>query len=139
MLFMDGAFGLIVIGLWIFCLLDVISTDEYACRNLGKTMWVILVLFFPLIGSIAWLVAGRPESNPTSSMPYKGNHGHPSSFPEYDRPGRYVATNPEDDETFLRGLRERAEEQRQAYRANQQRELENQKRRELEEGDSTPS
>ena len=135
MLLLDGALGLVVLGLWIFCLLDVISTDEYACRNLSKVWWVILVLFFPLIGSIAWLVAGRPESNPTSSMPYKGNQGHPS-FPEYERPGRYVAANPEDDEAFLRGLRERAEQQRQAYR-QKQRELSDQQRRELEEGDST--
>ena len=137
MLLFDGAMGLVVLGLWIFCLLDVISTDEYACRNLGKTMWVILVLLFPLVGSIAWLVAGRPQSDATSSMPYKGNHGHPS-FPEYERPGRYVATNPEDDEAFLRGLRERAEEQRRAYR-EKQRELEKQRQRELEEGDSTAS
>jgi hypothetical protein len=135
-LLLDGVFGLIVLGLWIFCLLDVISTDEYACRNLGKTMWVLLVLFFPLIGSIAWLVAGRPQSDATSSMPYKGNHGHPS-FPEYDRPGRAMATNPDDDEAFLRGLRERAEEQRRTYREKQRRELQDQQRRELEEGDST--
>jgi hypothetical protein len=135
-LLLDGALGLVVLGLWIFCLLDVISTDEFAVRNLSKVWWVILVLFFPLVGSIAWLVAGRPESNPTSSMPYKGNHGHPSSFPEYERPGRAVAANPEDDEAFLRGLRERAEEQRRAYR-QQQRELGEQRRRELEEGDST--
>ena len=135
MLLMDGVLGLVVLGLWIFCLFDVISTDEYACRNLSKTWWLILVLFFPLIGSIVWLVAGRPEANPTPSMPYKGNHGHPS-FPEYDRPGRAVAANPEDDEAFLRGLRERAEEQRRTYR-EKQREITEQQRRELEEGDST--
>ena len=135
MLLMDGALGLVILGLWIFCLLDVISTDEYACRNLSKVWWLILVLFFPLVGSIAWLVAGRPEANPTASMPYKGNQGHPS-FPEYDRPGRAVATNPEDDEAFLRSLRERAEEQRRAYRETQ-RELTEKQRRELDEGDST--
>lgn len=138
MLLLDGVLGLIVLGLWIFCLLDLISTSEYACRNLSKIMWVVIVLFFPLIGSIAWLVAGRPQPDATSSMPYKGNHGHPSSFPEYERPGRAVAANPEDDEAFLRGLRERAEEQRRAYR-EQRRELEEKSRRELEEGDSTAS
>jgi hypothetical protein len=120
-LLLDGVFGLIVLGLWIFCLLDVISTDEYACRNLSKVIWVLLVLFFPLIGSIVWLVAGRPQAA-ASAMPYKGNHGHPA-FPEYERPGRAVASNPEDDEAFLRGLRERAEEQRRAYREKQRREL----------------
>lgn len=136
MLLLDGVLGLVVLGLWIFCLLDVISTDEYACRNLSKIVWILLVLFFPLIGSIAWLVAGRPQADSSSSMPYKGNYGHPS-FPEYERPGRAVAANPEDDEAFLRGLRERAEEQRRAYREQRQRELGEQQRRELEEGDST--
>ena len=133
-LLLDGVLGLIVLGLWIFCLLDVISTDEYAVRNLSKGWWIVLVLFFPLIGSIAWLVAGRRQADATSTMPYKGNHGHPS-FPEYDRPGRAVAANPEDDEAFLNGLRERAEEQRRAYR-EQQRELGERQRRELEEGDN---
>ena len=137
-LLLDGVLGMVVLGLWIFCLLDVISTDEYACRNLSKIVWILLVLFFPLIGSIAWLVAGRPQTDATSSMPYKGNYGHPS-FPEYERPGRAVAANPEDDEAFLRGLRERAEEQRRAYRDQRQRELSEQQRRELEEGDSTAS
>jgi hypothetical protein len=54
-------------------------------------------------------------------MPYKGNHG--PAFPEYDRPGRAAATNPEDDEAFLRGLRERAEQQREIYRAKKRQEL----------------
>jgi len=119
MLVLDEFGGLVVMALWIFCLIDVITTDEYACRNLGKTMWVILVFFLPVIGSIVWLVAGRPQAE--KSMPYKGNHG--PAFPEYERPGRAVATNPEDDEAFLRGLRERAEEQRQIYKAKRRREL----------------
>lgn len=128
MLLLDGVLGLIVLGLWIFCLIDVITTDEYACRNLSKMVWLLLVLFLPFIGSVAWLVAGRPESSSTSSMPYKGNYGHPS-FSYDERPVRPVASNPEDDEEYLRGLRERAEEQRRLYREKQ--------RRELEEGDST--
>jgi hypothetical protein len=127
MLELDGLGALVVLGLWIFCLIDVITTDESLCRNLGKTMWLILVLFLPAIGSIAWLVAGRPQA--AKSMPYKGNHG--PAFPEYDRPGRAVAANPEDDEAFLRGLRERAEEQRETYRAK--------KRQELGEADPPPA
>ncbi len=127
MLLLNGVLGLIVLALWIFCVLDVISTNEDACRNLGKTLWIILVLFFPLVGSIAWLVAGRPQSTATASMPYKGNHGHPS-LPDYGRRDHAGAANPDDDEAFLRGLRARAEEQRMIYR---------EQRRELEEGDST--
>lgn len=53
-----------------------------------------------------------------------------AQYPEYDRPGRASATNPEADEEFLRKVRERAEEQRRAYR-------EHQLRRECEERDET--
>jgi hypothetical protein len=66
------------------------------------------VVVLPLVGGIAWLVAGRPQG-PTRSLPYKGNTGIP---PEYDRPGRASAYRPEDDEAFLRSLRERAQQQR---------------------------
>jgi hypothetical protein len=114
MLFFYGGFGLILLGLWIFCLLDVIVTDESECRNLPKGLWILVVLLLPDIGSILWLIAGRPRITARpGGLPYKGNTGH---FPEYDRPGRFVATSPDDDEEFLRRCRERAEEQRRRYR-----------------------
>ena len=57
-------------------------------------------------------------------LPYHGNtgHGHDAAYPEYDRPGRFAATDPADDERFLRQVRERAEEQRRLYRERQRRE-----------------
>lgn len=54
--------GLIVMILWIVCLVDVIVADEYAVRNIPKVGWVIVVLLLPLIGSVLWLVAGRPRA-----------------------------------------------------------------------------
>lgn len=102
--------GILGTALWIYCLLDVIMADEHRIRNLPKLTWVMIVLFTYEIGAVAWLVAGRPQSAPRS-LPYKGNTGSP--YPEYDRPGRFVATNPDDDEAFLRQVRERAEAQRQ--------------------------
>jgi hypothetical protein len=118
-LYLDGLLSIAVLLLWIFCLIDVITTDESMCRNLSKIVWLLLVLFLPAIGSIAWLAAGRPQAAP--DLPYKGNTG--PAFPEYERPGRYVDPDPERDEAYLRSLRERAEEQRRAYREKQQREL----------------
>jgi hypothetical protein len=110
----DGA-GLLILALWVFCIIDVITTDESLCRNLPKTLWLIIVLILPDIGSIIWLVAGRPRLAPRQGgLPYKGNAV--SRYPEYDRPGRAVPANPDDDEDFLRGLRERAEEQRRKAR-----------------------
>ena len=51
--------------------------------------WILLILFFPLAGSIAWLVAGRP----TGALPRRPAHerGAPG-YPEYDRPGRMAAS-----------------------------------------------
>lgn len=113
MLFADGTLALVMLALWIFCVVDVITTNEADCRNLQKGFWVLIVLFIPDIGSIAWLIAGRPQNRSANAgMPYRGNKG----FSEYERPGRFVATNPDDDAEFLRQCRERAEEQRRRYR-----------------------
>jgi hypothetical protein len=94
--------------LWVFCILDVITSDEGRVRNLSKGLWLVLVIVLFDIGSIAWLVAGRPQGA-AANLPYRGNKGIP---PEYDRPGRATASSPDDDAAFLSQLRERAEEQR---------------------------
>ncbi len=105
-------FGLMVMGLWIYCLVEVIGSRDDAVRNLPKLGWLLVVLLFPLAGSVAWLVVGRPRGIARSSAHAR----EVPSFPEYDRPGRAAALSPEDDEAFLRRVRERAEEQRRAYR-----------------------
>jgi|tagenome__1003787_1003787.scaffolds.fasta_scaffold20935867_4 hypothetical protein len=56
--------GIVFVALflfWIWALLDCISTDAALCRNLPKPMWIILVLILPDIGSLLWLLLGRPE------------------------------------------------------------------------------
>jgi hypothetical protein len=111
MIYLDG--GLLLLALWLFCLIDVIATDELRVRNLPKGAWIVIVLLLPDIGSIAWLVAGRPWQSRTNPSRIA------REFPEYDRPGRHIAVNPEDDEAFLRQVRARAEEQRE--RARQER------------------
>ncbi|MCW2762674.1 MAG: hypothetical protein JWR85_2875 [Marmoricola sp.] len=114
-------FGLLVLALWVFCLVDVIGSSEGEVRNLPKLWWIVIVLLFPFAGSVAWLVAGRPQGEAGRSKHERAMPG----FPEYDRPGRAAAAKPEDDEAFLNQVRERAEEQRRAYRESQlERELE---------------
>ncbi|MEN3273418.1 MAG: hypothetical protein V7636_2179 [Actinomycetota bacterium] len=53
--------GMILLGLWLYAILDVISTDEILVRNLSKGMWLLIVIFLPDVGSIAWLMVGRPH------------------------------------------------------------------------------
>lgn len=105
---------LIVFILAIFCLVQAISARDDEVRNLPKIAWILLILFFPLIGSIVWLIAGRPARAPQQTWA-------PPGFPEYDRPGRAAATNPDDDAEFLRKVRERAEEQRRKFAEEQKR------------------
>ena len=93
--------------LFVYAFLDVLRTPAEQCRELPKVLWLFLC-FVPVIGPIAWLVLGRPQG-PARSLPYKGNTGIP---PEYDRPGRATAANPDDDAVFLAELKERAEQQR---------------------------
>ncbi|MBP2477838.1 hypothetical protein JOF53_006710 [Crossiella equi] len=113
-----GVFGLLVLALWVFCIIDVIRTPEGETNHLPKMLWLLIVIILPTVGSLVWLVLGRPRS----LFAEPGAQGaHPSvtkRYPEYDRPGRHVAQNPDDDEAFLRSLRERVEEQRRAARRN---------------------
>lgn len=132
MLFIDGGLGLVVLALWIFCIVDVLTTDAARCRNLPKGVWVVIVLIFFDLGSIAWLVAGHPWDSSARSLPYKGNRGTAASggrFPEYDRPGRHIPANPDDDEIFLAEVRQRAEQQRKSYQDKRRAELEAEEQR----------
>lgn len=116
MLFLDGALGLLVFALWVFCLIDVITTDESRMRNLPKTLWLVIVLLLFDIGAVIWLVAGREWEGRRQPL-----RAADTRFPEYDRPGRFAATEDTDDEEFLRRCRERAEEQRRRYQEEKRR------------------
>lgn len=117
-------FYVVPLVLTIYCLVEAITSKEEDVRHLPKVGWMLLILFFPVVGSIAWLLAGRPVTPRRSP----GERAVPQ-FPEYDRPGRAAATDAVSDEEFLAQVRRRAEEQRRAHAAEQQR------RREAEEAD----
>lgn len=116
MIKLELLFGIVTLALWVFSLVDVIGSDEGRIRHLPKVWWLLIVLFFPFAGSVAWLVAGRPVDG--SVRPSRYERSAPA-YPEYDRPGRAAAANPEDDEEFLRRVRERAEEQRRRHRESE--------------------
>ncbi len=112
-------FFLVPVVLCVFCLVQAITSRDDEIRHLQKTWWILLILFFPFVGSIAWLVAGRPQTVQRRQGPYERST---SAYPEYDRPGRFAAADPQADEEFLKKVRERAEEQRRKHREQQQRE-----------------
>ena len=92
-----------------------LSAPEPAIRRLPKLGWLLVVAIFGVIGALAWFVLGRPEGQGQRGL---SSYERPTpAFPEYDRPGRAAATDPEKDEEFLRQVRARAEEQRKSYEA----------------------
>lgn len=112
-------FGLIVMIVWVACLVDVIRADEHEVRNLPKPLWLMVVILLPLVGSVLWLLVGRPDG-----VGWSRTQTSASVYPEYDRPGRQAGQQPETDEEFLRRCRERAEQQRRVAREQEKRRLE---------------
>jgi membrane-associated phospholipid phosphatase len=90
-------FALLDLVLVVVALIDCLSTDEFAVRNLPKVVWVFLILLFSPIGAIVWFVAGRPQR---AAVGRAGQWRPGGGFPERERP-RPVA--PDDDPEFLRG------------------------------------
>ncbi|SDX90266.1 Phospholipase_D-nuclease N-terminal [Micromonospora pattaloongensis] len=89
-------------------LIGCLSAEEGEIRALPRIAWVLIILFFPLLGSIAWFVAGRPVA--AAGKPGAWRVG--GAFPEHQRP-RPLA--PDDDPEFLRSV--------DAQRSTQDREL----------------
>lgn len=50
-----GLFGLILLVLDIWA---VVSTVQSGASTGGKVLWILLILIFPLVGFLIWLLAG---------------------------------------------------------------------------------
>lgn len=48
------------LALLVFCLIDCVQSEPGRVRNLARGWWIVLIVVLPLVGGIAWLVAGRP-------------------------------------------------------------------------------
>jgi hypothetical protein len=59
---LSGIVGLALLALWLYVILEVLTTDSSLCRNLPKPLWAVIVILLPSVGSIAWLIAGRPQN-----------------------------------------------------------------------------
>jgi hypothetical protein len=56
--------GLVGVGfliLWIYCIYDVITTEEALVQHLPKLVWLLIVVLLSDLGSLLWLAFGRPR------------------------------------------------------------------------------
>ncbi|WP_089157098.1 PLD nuclease N-terminal domain-containing protein [Micromonospora sp. NBS 11-29] len=76
-------------------LISCLSAEDDQVKALPRLVWVLVILFFPLIGSIAWFVAGRERPADAAGS---GGPAAPARRP----------LAPDDDPDFLASLAERA-------------------------------
>ncbi|MPY62469.1 PLD nuclease N-terminal domain-containing protein [Streptomyces spongiae] len=85
---------LVPLALSIYAFIDCITTQEKDVRHIPKPLWAILILLFPLVGSISWLIVGRDRNSTAGRM---GGGSRRSG-------GGWVA--PDDNPDFLKSLDE---------------------------------
>ncbi|WP_299446518.1 PLD nuclease N-terminal domain-containing protein [uncultured Phycicoccus sp.] len=95
---------LLSLALTVYCLVDAIQADEAGIRNLPKLLWILLIVLFPVVGPVAWLVAGRPAGGGGSRYaPQQQRWGGDPGRRGQQR-GQRPPRGPDDDPDFLKGL-----------------------------------
>lgn len=61
--------SLLLIVLTIIALIDVVGQPEPVVRNLPKIVWVLLIVFIPLIGVALWFLLGKDWSTSRIKLP----------------------------------------------------------------------
>ncbi|WBB72432.1 PLD nuclease N-terminal domain-containing protein [Micromonospora sp. WMMD1128] len=78
-------------------LISCLSAEDGQVKALPRLVWVFVILFFPIVGSIAWFVAGRERpTGPAGSA--SGGSAAPARRP----------LAPDDDPDFLASLDKRS-------------------------------
>jgi Phospholipase_D-nuclease N-terminal len=88
----------LLIGIWVYCLIDILTSRRTDVRNLPKWAWFVVVLVLPPVGVVLWFVFGRPHRGGgvwTNSDVTRGTRPH---LPRRTRPQRETF----DDEATIR-------------------------------------
>ncbi|MGV9556368.1 PLD nuclease N-terminal domain-containing protein [Streptomyces sp. NPDC003401] len=85
---------LVPLALSVYAFIDCISTKDDDIRHMPKPLWAILVLLFPLVGSLSWIVAGKRRS--PAAEGWSGVRG--------GRPQQRQWIAPDDNPDFLKSL-----------------------------------
>lgn len=109
--------GALIVGLSLYTLLDALRTPAREERTLPKWLWIPVVLLFPVVGPLLWLLWGRPRraQAPRPSDPLLGFGQRPNA------PAPSVLS-PDDDEEYLRWLKAKVERERASREAQRKRE-----------------
>ena len=59
--------SLISLGLMVFALAECVQSSDDERVGLHKGIWIVLIVVFPIVGSIAWFVVSRSRRNASRS------------------------------------------------------------------------
>ena len=90
--------GFVLIGLWVYCLIDILTSRSSDVRNLPKWAWFAVVLLVFIVGAALWLVFGRPRGGRESAWATDPGRAARPHVPRRARPPR----DPADDEATIR-------------------------------------
>lgn len=51
--------SLLLLGFYIYCLVDFSRTDEFDIRTFDRTVWIFILVFTNIVGGLLWLTVGR--------------------------------------------------------------------------------
>ncbi|GAA3938707.1 hypothetical protein GCM10022244_53840 [Streptomyces gulbargensis] len=67
------------LALLIYAFIDCLNTPEDETRHLPKVIWVIVILLFPVVGSVGWIATGKQRR----PRPARGGWVAPDDNPEF--------------------------------------------------------
>jgi hypothetical protein len=104
MLVLAAVLVLVALGVWLYCLFEVLSTTEGDARHLPKFAWFMIVLLLFDLGAIAWLVFGRRRGYVTADVSAWPPDFLMSGDGGPQEPDTPAPLGPDDDPEFLRQL-----------------------------------
>ena len=63
-------FSVAYLALVVFALVDVLTSNDGQVKHLPKMVWILLIVFLPLIGSVVWLIAGKDRALPATFVSF---------------------------------------------------------------------
>ncbi|WP_104163051.1 PLD nuclease N-terminal domain-containing protein [Cryobacterium sp. N22] len=72
---MYALFSVVLLVLVVAALVDIITRQDGQVKHLPKVLWVLLVIFLPVIGSLLWFAIGREypvrAERPSVGVPHR--------------------------------------------------------------------
>lgn len=80
-----AAIFLLALAVWLYGIVDCARTDGAEMPGrLGKTAWLLLVIFLPVVGTIIWITVMWPYRHPQRTITFGGRSPQQPVAPDDD-------------------------------------------------------